>query len=289
MNKHATIIISRSRGGDQDSIVIENGLAEFCSQQSGLDVLIIPHLYDLSDDSDVWDAIRAIKGHMLVAAWIYPRPAVIILSEHCISIELDCIFDLKEHPTASEWHMMISVRLGSDSHVLSGGGSIRELHSNARERWYPVIDPSLCANCGNCLQFCIFNVYTYDESHKVTATNPDNCKTGCPACSRICPEGAIIFPLYNKDAAISGAPGLRMSPDAAARRMFYMRTKKQCPVCHQTADDARIKSQSGASRICGECGTPVDSIGDTETCPDQDALNDIDLLIDDLDKITRRR
>src|SRR5207302_6046724 len=35
--------------------------------------------------------------------------------------------------------------------------------------------------------------------------NQDNCKRGCPACSRVCPEHAIMFPDY-KTPAIAGAP-----------------------------------------------------------------------------------
>jgi ferredoxin len=34
----------------------------------------------------------------------------------------------------------------------------------------------------------------------------DNCKKGCPACSRVCPENAIIFPQH-KQPAIAGAEG----------------------------------------------------------------------------------
>jgi ferredoxin len=34
----------------------------------------------------------------------------------------------------------------------------------------------------------------------------DNCKKGCPACSRVCPENAIIFPAH-KSPAIAGADG----------------------------------------------------------------------------------
>src|SRR5690606_21175948 len=33
---------------------------------------------------------------------------------------------------------------------------------------------------------------------------PDNCRKGCPACSRVCPENAIIFPQH-KTPAIAGA------------------------------------------------------------------------------------
>ena len=33
--------------------------------------------------------------------------------------------------------------------------------------------------------------------------NNDNCKTNCPACSRVCPEAAIMFPKY-KSGPING-------------------------------------------------------------------------------------
>jgi ferredoxin len=35
----------------------------------------------------------------------------------------------------------------------------------------------------------------------------DNCKIGCPACSRVCPEGAILFPRYVDGGPISGTDG----------------------------------------------------------------------------------
>lgn len=287
LNTHAAVIISRNRGCSQSDLFLENELAELCSKKSDLDVIFVPHLYDLPDDSDVWETLRSINGRLLFVTWIYPRPVSIILAKHLISTEPDSILDFRDFQTASECHQAIINRLAPECEAAINVGSINEIDQTASERWYPVIDSSLCVNCGNCLQFCIFNVYTYDESHHVTATNPDNCKTGCPACSRICPHGAIIFPLYSKDAAISGAPGLLMSPDAAARRMFYKRTKKTCPACNQTADDARISNQNSASKICDECGCPIDTLSELQ--PDQDAANDIDLLIDDLDNITRRR
>ena len=38
-----------------------------------------------------------------------------------------------------------------------------------------------------------------------TVENQDNCKRGCPACSRVCPEQAIMFPDY-KSPAIAAHP-----------------------------------------------------------------------------------
>ena len=62
--------------------------------------------------------------------------------------------------------------------------------------WFPVIDYDRCTNCMQCLSFCLFGVYGVDEQSKIQAQNHDNCKTNCPACSRVCPEAAIMFPKY---------------------------------------------------------------------------------------------
>lgn len=62
--------------------------------------------------------------------------------------------------------------------------------------WYPVVDYSRCRNCGQCSSFCLFGVYGKDEHDTVTVENPRGCKNHCPACARICPAGAIIFPKH---------------------------------------------------------------------------------------------
>ena len=62
--------------------------------------------------------------------------------------------------------------------------------------WFPVIDYDRCTNCMQCLSFCLFGVYGVDENQRIQAQNQDNCKTNCPACSRVCPEAAIMFPKY---------------------------------------------------------------------------------------------
>ncbi len=62
--------------------------------------------------------------------------------------------------------------------------------------WFPVIDYSRCTNCMQCLSFCLFDVYRVSTDGKIQVGNQDNCKTDCPACSRVCPEVAIMFPKY---------------------------------------------------------------------------------------------
>jgi len=62
--------------------------------------------------------------------------------------------------------------------------------------WFPVIDYDRCTNCMQCLSFCLFGVYGVDAEQRIQVQDNDNCKTNCPACSRVCPEAAIMFPKY---------------------------------------------------------------------------------------------
>ncbi len=86
--------------------------------------------------------------------------------------------------------------------VLGAAREVRE-KSGARKLeawkpWFPVIDYDRCTNCMQCLTFCLFDVYGVDKQDKIQVQNNDNCKTDCPACSRVCPEVAILFPKYKK-------------------------------------------------------------------------------------------
>jgi Pyruvate/2-oxoacid:ferredoxin oxidoreductase delta subunit len=69
--------------------------------------------------------------------------------------------------------------------------------------WFPVIDFDRCTNCMQCLTFCLFDVYGVNKEKRIEVRNPTNCKTDCPACSRVCPEVAILFPKY-KGGPING-------------------------------------------------------------------------------------
>src|SRR5579883_450870 len=75
--------------------------------------------------------------------------------------------------------------------------------AGAWKPWFPVIDYSRCTNCMQCLSFCLFDVYGVSSQGKIQVRNQDNCKTDCPACSRVCPEVAIMFPKY-RHAPING-------------------------------------------------------------------------------------
>lgn len=85
-------------------------------------------------------------------------------------------------------------------------GASVETDDPVKRRWYPVIDYSRCTNCMECIDFCLFGVYGLDGADRILVEQQDNCKKGCPACSRVCPENAIMFPGH-KTAAIAGAEG----------------------------------------------------------------------------------
>ncbi len=250
-------------------------------------MLIVPHLYHLPDDCAAWKAIAGVEGRLAVAAWLHPRPIEALLKRHNSICESQSAYNLAAFESAQACcNAIVSDFILPDTGA-AVAGKLSRIDEPVSERWYPVIDASRCANCGNCLQFCIFDVYAYDGTNKVTVTNPDYCKPGCPACSRICPQSAIVFPCYRKDDAIAGAPGKFVASDAAARRMFYMRTKRPCPVCGNVPDLAQIRREREDSSICEECGGPLTASPSPSTQQRKDTTDDIDLLINDLENLIR--
>jgi len=88
--------------------------------------------------------------------------------------------------------------------------------------WFPVIDRARCNGCGTCADYCLFSVYTVEQnlppSQKIRVAMPHYCKVGCPACSRLCPTGALIFP-FCAEAELNGEipdPPQRTQEDALA-------------------------------------------------------------------------
>lgn len=272
----ATVIISRDRDGSHWEL--ESTLAGLCAATPGFSAIVIPHLYHLAAASPLWERLGAISGPVVLVAWLNPRPAEWILRARGIGSDNLVALPFEAYLSAEEIFESIT-RATSSMPSTSSTQSLIELSEPIAERWYPVLDVSLCRNCRNCLQFCLFGVYSLDEAGHVAATQPDRCKPGCPACSRICPEGAIIFPLYAKDAAIAGAPGTRMAPDAAARKMFYTRTRRTCPICGSTPE----APGTGEGSVCRECGRHIVKSDATPAI----IRDDIDALLDDLDHLVQ--
>lgn len=92
--------------------------------------------------------------------------------------------------------------------------------------WFPVIDRDRCVKCGKCVDFCLFGVYRKNpEDGRIEVCAPANCKTNCPACARMCPFTAIIFPKH-EDSPINGGADdsktpVKVDPKAAFDRNLY--------------------------------------------------------------------
>lgn len=165
------------------------------------------------------------------------------------------------------------------------------IDEHPQRRWYPVIDYSRCTNCMECIDFCLFGVYGVDRGETILVEQPDNCRKGCPACSRVCPENAIMFPQH-KTPAIAGAPvdagGFKIDlsklfgaperdedpAEAAARER-----NEQLILAGRAAVD--FNSGSAESAVSGSATATVEArVPKQERTPDE-----LDSLLDQLDAL----
>lgn len=148
----------------------------------------------------------------------------------------------------------------------------------AGRRWYPVIDYGRCTNCLECLDFCLFGVYGVDSLERILVENQDQCKKGCPACSRVCPQQAIIFPEY-KSPAIAGAEtgavgGLKID----LSRLFGGDIGDALSAAVQERDRELVND--GRTAVGMSVGIPK-----RQTDKPQGPKDDLDKLVDDLDNL----
>lgn len=59
--------------------------------------------------------------------------------------------------------------------------------------WYPVIDYSICTECGTCVLKCPHNVYDAKKAPTPVVTSPESCVDHCHGCGNRCPVGAITY------------------------------------------------------------------------------------------------
>jgi NAD-dependent dihydropyrimidine dehydrogenase PreA subunit len=269
MSRHRlTVVLSQAQGKDPRKRALEESVAAALLMEPGLDVSIVPYLYDLDAGHTGRLFLESVQGDMAVLGWMYPRAAFWLLDridvkghygDNQITPKADdadededesgepeppkgvgavnvpdrwiyCL-DLRDHadhavyvnevrriaaecrerreaqrPATNGPTTLVQLGLPKKEEVAASPQFTPEqLMQQPQRRWYPVIDYSRCTNCMECLDFCLFGVYGVDKMDRILVENQDNCKKGCPACSRVCPEHAIIFPDY-KTPAIAGAP-----------------------------------------------------------------------------------
>src|SRR5437773_6928966 len=273
MSRHRlTVVLSQAQGKNPAKRALEEAIVAALIMEPGLDVSVVPYLYDLDPDHTGRLFLESVQGDMVVLSWMYSRAAFWLLDRDGIkgnygesqlkppAVDDDeeeqdgepeppkgigslgvpdrhiyCL-DLRDFNNqepyieeirriAAECRERREAKLNGKSNgnpiIVQLGGYVKadeppavpqtarftpeQMLAQPDRRWYPVIDYSRCTNCMECIDFCLFGVYGVDTSDRILVENQDNCKKGCPACSRVCPEHAIMFPDY-KTPAIAGAP-----------------------------------------------------------------------------------
>lgn len=246
-----TLVVSKGQSRNPAKRGLESAIAQAAGQLDGVEVIMVPHLYDLPKGCESLELLQKIDGDLIVCSWIFSRAAHWVLDRNGIGgatgeVELgadeadeeespvetiesaadeqepvDRVTDLYPRPDRTihcldlkvsesaddfigEIKRILNIADEADRSLPIVGGKIVEVDETTSRRWYPVIDFSRCTNCMECIDFCLFGVYGVDGVENILVEQPDNCRKGCPACSRVCPENAIIFPQH-KAPAIAGA------------------------------------------------------------------------------------
>lgn len=335
MSRHRlTVVLSQAQGKHPVRRALEESLLAALILEPGLDVSVIPYLYDLDAKHTGRLFLESVPGDMVVLSWLFPRAAFWVLDRdgikgkwgetqlkppsdddddaeesetpappkgigavdvpdrHIYSLDLR---DFPNHEPYVEEIRRIAAECKARSDAKAkpavvelGVGLLNNAaprfvpeqltQAPAGRRWYPVIDYSRCTNCMECIDFCLFGVYGLDGQERILVENQDNCKKGCPACSRVCPEQAIIFPDY-KTPAIAGAPvGAVGSLKIDLSRLFGGELKDA--LSEAVAERDRELVADGRDAVGMSIGIPKRQTGKAAGPKD-----DLDNLMDQLDAL----
>src|SRR5436853_2576793 len=80
MSRHRlTVVLSQAQGKHPAKRALEESIAAALIMQPGLDVSIVPYLYDLDAQHTGRLFLESISGDMVVLSWMYPRAAYWLL------------------------------------------------------------------------------------------------------------------------------------------------------------------------------------------------------------------
>src|SRR5882724_1258173 len=74
-----TVVLSQAPGKHPGKRGLEESIAAALILESGLDVSIVPHLYDLGPQHTGRLFLESVSGDLVVLSWLYPRAAFWLL------------------------------------------------------------------------------------------------------------------------------------------------------------------------------------------------------------------
>ncbi|MCX6897332.1 MAG: ferredoxin family protein [Verrucomicrobia bacterium] len=273
-----TVLLFQSPDRAPRRLALEESILAVLAQEPDIAVAAMPPLYDLTDSNADLASLRALTDPLAALAWLYPRAIHWTLHQRGIKgrvgkTQLDrggesaspkdqTPKDAADAPARMIWSLDLRDGDTAAMHVAEIQRILQEVRTTEPRslasppiqnpksriqnpppsRWYPVIDFARCNHCMECIDFCLFGVYGVDDDAHLVVESPDNCKPGCPACSRVCPENAIFFPMHRAP-SIAGAPGA--GPDA---RKLDLSELFGAPAAVQLADDERNAALAGAGK-----------------------------------------
>lgn len=160
---------------------------------AGIDFCAVPDLCELAAKKDNRLAEWASAEKLTIAA-CFPRTIKWLFHSAGFSLKSEPVVLNMRNLSADE----IVAALLSDAKPSTCKQPISVEKQGDWTPWFPVIDYDRCSNCKQCLNFCLFGVYQLADDGKIQVAKPANCKTNCPACARVCPQLAIMFPKYNQ-------------------------------------------------------------------------------------------
>ena len=373
MAKRITVVVSQGQSQSPAKRNLEENLVAALLMEPGVDVVVVPHLYDLKPDGTGVLALQGLPGHVVVVSWLFERAARWILDRHGIhgqagptllkdeseendddEQELEAaksqaaddedaadvngklrVVDSRPTPNRKIYCIDLRVRdqvepfvqeirriaddnrtqvveltswlggapaadqlarfiqptnttaLGPASPPASqpaaptAASQIVRITEETDRRWYPVIDFSRCTNCMECIDFCLFGVYGVDKSETILVEQPDNCRKGCPACSRVCPENAIMFPQHKTPAIAGASEGASGGLKIDLSQLFGAPEKAEDPFAVAARERDEQLMMAGRQAVGMAVGIPKRQ-AEKSTAP-KDRLDDLIDALDNLD------
>lgn len=353
MAKRISVVVSQSPSKNPAKRKLEEDIVAGLLFENGIDVTIVPNLYDIKPESTGMLALQQIAGNVVVVSWLFERAAHWILDRNAITghvgevllknedeeedeadsepaddednkdrvidsrllknRKIYCL-DLKISNRGEDFidevkriHRENAVQVVGLGDIINGGISqpageprptsasdtdlllegseldqpsiVNRVEESGGRRWYPVIDYSRCTNCMECIDFCLFGVYGVDAVDTILVEQPDNCRKGCPACSRVCPENAIMFPQH-KTPAIAG------SSDGVASMKIDLSQLFGAPADGKSAEELAALERDEQLIAVGR-----DAVGVTVGVPrrqedkSEQSKDDLDNLVDELNDL----